>query len=566
VNLWIFCNPFPWIAKKRVRTAGFLTRERELPRPHRTMKSILSIAITAAAWTVSSATVGFAQTSLPDLEAGFALESARLGEPHLALDAKFRDHLEALKSSYQKAGNLKGMLAVEEEMEGFTGKTEPSEFAELKRLQDIYQSQRTALEAQRQDVYRRLLGQYRAKAETLAAESTKAGRIEDAKLALAASEKFAAMEKAAAAQRPATAPSPAPSAVPAGGITPPALLEEAKTAIRRVNDPKVQARLWRDHGRALAVCGNLKEAELTAKRIDDAEVKSAALTDIAAVLVEVGKFDEAVALTHAIPVRFQADLCLAMIAAAQLARNDANGATRTGENIRGAAGKCLHHVDLAKSRLAAGDEAGFRMKINEARALALPLSDPIEMKEAFKKIAVSEVEAGDLAAARATANQFRGNRFDSPILFVIEALAKKGDFRAAHDLRGSSGFTKFTGSVSGAMIAEAEAAAGKFQEAKNTAKGISYDGPRQTTYSKIAVIEGELAGARASAEALLQGPDMNENRYENGGRVLAPTGVLQARMEGLPAALGWARALEHPTVRSLALIALAEFAASAGGR
>lgn len=498
-----------------------------------------------------------AESGISDLRAGFESEVKQLDAPLLSLDSRYREHMEKQKHAYQQAGNLKGMLAIDEALKDFANPSHPdSEFIEVKRLQEVYRVQKTGLQTKRQTAYLILLGKYRSKAEEMAKASTKAGRIDEAKAALAESERFAALEKSAGSPLP-----PTTAVAPSSGhnlTSFSALLEEAKASIRRINDPVIQSRLWRDVARAQAVCGNFDEATLTAKRIDDSENKSLALADIADILAEGGRTDEALAVINAIPDRFRADFCLAMLASQQLRRNDFSGAARTAELIRGQAGKSIHYVAVAEALLAKGDEKGFKVKIEEAKTLASPLSDAVEMKEAFRAIAVAQVNSGDLAAAKSTADLFRGHRFDSPILFIIEALAKKGEFDAAHHLRGSSGFTKHTGSLTGAMIAEAEAAAGKFQNARNTAKGISYEGPRLATFAKISVLEQDLATARAAAGALLQSEEMNEARQANGGRILALTGPLQARTEGFAAALDWARGLSHPTVRTLALLALAE--------
>ena len=477
------------------------------------------------------------------------------------LNSKYRGYLEKQKTAFQEAGNLKGMLAVDEELKGFeTGAHSNTEFDELSRLQEIYRNQRAAILQQRQEEFLKLVVSYQTKAEELARESTKAGRIEDAKLALAESERFAAMVKDAASRISApSSVSTTPSST--SGATWSTLLEEAKTSIRKIEDPSIRNRVWRDYARGLANCGNFEEGVLSAKRIGDDEIKGLALFDVAQVLADAGRFEDAISAIKSISSGFRADLGLARVAAIQIERGDMSGAARTAELIRGPAGKGVHSVDLAVVMRSQGDSDGFKAKIVEAGNLAGKLADESEMKEVFGRIAMAQVDAGDLAGAKATANLYRGHRFGSPTLAIIEALAKNGNFKAAHELRGSSGFTKHTGSVSGAAIAEAEAAAGKFQDAKNTAKSISYGGPRSITYAKIAVIEEDLVTARNSAEALFQdGGSGYKEQHE--GRALALTGVLQAKKEGLDAAVAWAQQLKHPNLRALALISLAEYAAS----
>jgi len=133
------------------------------------------------------------------LRSDFQAEAKSLDAPILALNTKYREYLETQKTAFQQAGNLKGVLAVDEELKRFegtaTGRAD-SPFSELKRLQEIYYKQKIELRQKTQDQYINLVRVYRQKAEDMASESTKAGRIEEAKQALAESDKFTAMEKA----------------------------------------------------------------------------------------------------------------------------------------------------------------------------------------------------------------------------------------------------------------------------------------------------------------------------------------------------------------------------------
>ena len=133
------------------------------------------------------------------LRSDFQAEAKSLDAPILALNTKYREYLETQKTAFQQAGNLKGVLAVDEELKRFegtaTGRAD-SPFGELKRLQEIYYKQKIELRQKKQNQYINLVRVYQQKAEDMASESTKAGRIEEAKQALAESDKFTAMEKA----------------------------------------------------------------------------------------------------------------------------------------------------------------------------------------------------------------------------------------------------------------------------------------------------------------------------------------------------------------------------------
>ncbi|HRQ90534.1 MAG TPA: hypothetical protein PLA50_17195, partial [Bacteroidia bacterium] len=384
---------------------------------------------------------------------------------------------------------------------------------------------RLVWEAERGKIRAELGGKLTQDLQALEVELTKARRLGEARAVLAFRESLpAGSEGTPARNEPGTAATPPSATGPAW----PALLDEAKTSIRRIEDKKVQNRVWRDYARGLANCGNFGEAILSAKRIGDDEIKGLALVDVALALAKEGRFEDAVSAIKPVPNRFRADFGLAQIAAIRIERGDLSGAARTAALIREAGGKSIYAVDLAVHLLSKGDQDGFAAKIEEAKALANKLAGETEMKEAFRKIAVAQVNAGDLAGAKATSSLYRGNRFGSPDLYIIEALAKRGDFKAAHGIRGSSGFTKFTASVTGSMIAEAEAAAGKFQEARSTARGISYSDHRLIAFTKVAITEGDLAVARSTVEALYKADHMDGNREERCGRTLALTGVLQA--------------------------------------
>jgi hypothetical protein len=145
----------------------------------------------------------FAQDSDADparkLRTQFEREMAILGKPLDDLNSKYREYLETQKNAYQKDGNLKGMLAVEEELANFGTKTSSegtlSSFQELKKLQKIYREQRLAHEMKAIESKLSLVRSFAEKAQELARELTKQGRIEKAKLALNESERLEEIKK-----------------------------------------------------------------------------------------------------------------------------------------------------------------------------------------------------------------------------------------------------------------------------------------------------------------------------------------------------------------------------------
>lgn len=136
----------------------------------------------------------------------FQVKLAEMIKPLRELDGKYAAHLEKQKQGLQDAGKLKAMLAVEEEIKWLKDKPveeNPSSgpslsaFPELKHSQEIYRKQWSSVEnnTASPDGRLALIQMYKKKAGDLAIEWTKAGKIDEAKLALAESERFAAMEK-----------------------------------------------------------------------------------------------------------------------------------------------------------------------------------------------------------------------------------------------------------------------------------------------------------------------------------------------------------------------------------
>ncbi|MCB1064149.1 MAG: SUMF1/EgtB/PvdO family nonheme iron enzyme [Verrucomicrobiae bacterium] len=130
----------------------------------------------------------------------FQSKLVEINTPLTEFNAKYRGYLEKQKSEYQQQGNLEAMLGVEEELERFDsalpdGDETVSTFPELKRLQEIYRKQLTARKKQLSPQRLALIADYKKRAADLAANWTREGKIEEAKLALAETKHLAAMEK-----------------------------------------------------------------------------------------------------------------------------------------------------------------------------------------------------------------------------------------------------------------------------------------------------------------------------------------------------------------------------------
>ena len=173
--------------------------------------------IFAAAMAVSLLGFSLAEEpgELTKLKDDFRKEMAEISAPLLDLDVKYLGHLEKLKKGYQDAGNLDGILAVDEEIKGFQpGEVHESSFAKVKHLQEIYRSERENLFLQRAANAQPVILAYKEKADQLVVTWTKTNQIEDAILAKAESERLAALAKSFKSSAPIPVASPS---VPAKG-------------------------------------------------------------------------------------------------------------------------------------------------------------------------------------------------------------------------------------------------------------------------------------------------------------------------------------------------------------
>lgn len=131
------------------------------------------------------------------LTSQFAIEIGNLNKPLDDLNTNYRQYLENQRAVYQKAGSLKAVLAVDEELNRFENSNDNqfSNFPELKRLQRIYRTQRTAHTEKTEPAKLQLIQSFKATAAEIARDLTRQGKIEDAKLAMAEVERFKTLAK-----------------------------------------------------------------------------------------------------------------------------------------------------------------------------------------------------------------------------------------------------------------------------------------------------------------------------------------------------------------------------------
>lgn len=486
---------------------------------------------------------------LENLRTGFELRTGEYDEPLQRLAASYRKHLESLIASAQANGDLNAVLVVKEELAD-PGEAEGAEaLPELNRAREVFLANRERLLGERAEKLAALTGMYRKNLQELMATLTRAGRLDDAVIVKTELQK---------AEQPKETPQPNLTLAAARNAECFALLEEAGGVIKDIPDEKARNRILRDLAAAFAKAGDGKRALGVARKISDPMFRARAVAGIAVEQATRGEMERAILTAKLAQEPFQEDYALARIAAIQLQSGQMPAAAVTASKIKGDAGAALYAVDLGLALRGQGDTSGFQRQIEAAKSLALKLEKQDEWKEVYAKIVVAQAQAGQVDAAKATAAQYRGHVFGHPLIALIGAQAEAGDYRGANETFGQAKFSMFPACLSVALIAEAQADAGKFDEAWATASRLWYSDHKLIALAAVATKKGDLPAARAAAEGLLTADHMDGYRPERFGRALAPTGVLQAKLEGLGPSLQWARGLADPSVRSLALIALGE--------
>ncbi len=146
-----------------------------------------------AAW--APAQEGTPAAEVKKIQEQFEAELLNLNKPLTMLQDKYRGYLTKQKTDYQATGKLEEMLAVDAELQSLTsGSDEPlSTYPELKRLQEIYRTQRTTVQTNGVKNKLSIIQSFQKSAADLAAKLTIEGKIEEAKLALAEAKRLEAM-------------------------------------------------------------------------------------------------------------------------------------------------------------------------------------------------------------------------------------------------------------------------------------------------------------------------------------------------------------------------------------
>lgn len=499
---------------------------------------------------VSAATLARAQ-SVPELEslrAGFEAKRREADGELLTLAENYHSFLNKQLPALQAQGNLEAILSLQEELKN-PGEAKLRSHPELQRAQERFHSNQERLMAARSAKLLALADLYRKNLQETMAALTKLGRLDDA---------LKVKEELSRLGGPLDVPKPNLALAAARNRECLSWLEEALVQVKEVAEEKVRNRLWRDLSIAHAKAGDFKQAVAIARKIADPSVEGEAIAEIAGQQARLRDFDQATALAKTAPNKWDQERALAQIVAIQRQAGQLAQAEKLAVKVQSPAGAALCAIDLAETLRQKGDVTGFQAQIDQAKVLAQSIAEEGAMKEVFSKLVTAEVKAGQVDSAKATAKLYRGHRFGDPLLAVISTQARLGDYSGANATFNAAGFSMFPACLAVASIAVAQADAGKFEEANRSANRLWYSDHKLIALASVAAKKGDLQAARTAAEGLLTADHMDGNRSERYGRALAPTAVLQAKLEGDAAARQWARSQSDPVVRCLVLIALGE--------
>ncbi|MFT5465072.1 MAG: DNA uptake protein ComE-like DNA-binding protein [Verrucomicrobiales bacterium] len=162
------------------------------------------------------------KSNLESLKAAFDGKLAELAEPIQNLDRQYLDYLKRQLGKRKQDGDLKALLAVEEELKAPGESAAIAAFPDLKQFQDVLLDSRQKLKAQEREKLVLLYRQFKTTLTAHQVELTKAGKIPEAKLVLAEVERIEVLIKeispvvAVADDKPAeNDPKPAPAAADA---------------------------------------------------------------------------------------------------------------------------------------------------------------------------------------------------------------------------------------------------------------------------------------------------------------------------------------------------------------
>ena len=335
-------------------------------------------------------------------------------------------------------------------------------------------------------------------------------------------------------------------------------LRQARDAAAAVTEEKSQAALLKELARVQTRFGDVSNAVMIARSITDDAQRDAALAAVASELAKQKDIPAALAAARLVSDEGRFDGAIVGIITVLLEQNAMVEANALAARLRTPAGKARHLAELGVDDLRRRDKAQFLRHINEAKEIML--KSATDSQPSFRAIAIALVKGGDVAAAKNLVPHYKGHRFGTPLVSICEAQAKLGDFAGAHETFRTAGFSMYPHGVALARIADAEAAAGKFDEARRTAARISYADHRLIAQCIVEAKAGNVSFAKQAAEKLFVTDQMTMDALQAGihANAIAEATRSIVRIEGAIAAHGWASTLSRLTARVAALTSLAD--------
>ena len=336
-------------------------------------------------------------------------------------------------------------------------------------------------------------------------------------------------------------------------------LTEARTEAATLTNAAQKAQMLKQIARTFATAGALDEALKTARSIQDDTVRNSTFATIAEQQAGRGEFteafDTAVKLTKTEQAR---DSGLVHLATALFERDLLNQAERVGRELKSADGKSRYLSALALYALRKRDKASYRKHIDEAKNLVTTAAK--DSQPAFNAVTSALVKGGDLASAKSLIPIFRGHPFATPWGHIIRTQAEMGDFTAAHGSLGEARLSAYPQAFALARVSEAEAAAGKFNQARSTANGIPYGDHKNLAFCHIEVKAGNIVEARKRADGIFTTTEMTMDSLQTGihSRAMFAVAALIIEKEGSQKAYAWAKQLSKALSRIAAFNGLAE--------
>lgn len=349
----------------------------------------------------------------------------------------------------------------------------------------------------------------------------------------------------------------------ADDLTSESVLNDALTAVNKIDDVRGKAQMLDQIAAAQAQTGDIAGAKQTVQAIgqgasntgaDDGtgSWKNDAYAAIAGAQAGRGDVNGAFATVKVIDDDDAKSLAFQNIAQALAKRGDLSAANAYASRL---SGTCRARADasIAEARAAAGDFTG-------AKDLAKTLDDGTEQALALASISEIQAKSGDAAGALETAHLARdaaGQVYDYLSRPVYGAVAR-AEVKAG-DLEGALALRKVDNSFITREIAIARAQMGDISGAKESLGQVSNSMDQACANAGIAAAQskaGDSSGAAGSLDAARMALSTATNLGDNTEPCAQIVGTW-AKFGDANAAADWARSQQDPTVEATTLISVA---------